>query len=206
MFYGLSSLNRYHTTFAIPRWIAAIQLVPSLWFALLDASNLFSFKLPFVNNTVTLVMEGVAFALEILFLMSMLYAIRMLAESIELKKISFAAIRNIIFVGVHAALSIVADLPALKGIEQYLTLSRVLLELVMLVSIAWLLLSCAKNICREGDEEVTPRRSRFGWVNRMADTYEKTHNKLNEQARADGEAFMRRRREKQQNKRKKKKK
>ncbi len=201
MFYALSMLNRYHDAFALARWIAAIQLLPALWFSVVDASSLFGFVLPplwadHVNMGVT----GASFALEILFLLSLLYAIRALADSIELKHISLAAVRNAIFVIAHAVLSIVADLPFLSGVKPYLTASRFLVELVVIVSMALLLLGCAKNICREGDEDVTPMPSRFGWVNRMTDAYERTHKRLNEQAKADGEAFMRRRREKLENK------
>lgn len=205
MLYGLSMLNHYHGAFAFPRCVAAIQLLPSLWFAVIDVSTLLEIALPTrLANDVNTVVTGVAFALEALFLLSMLYAIRALAETIELKSISLAAVRNAIFVAVHVVLSIVADLPALHGVKQYLTVSRFLVELVVIVSIALLLLSCAKNICREGDEEVTPKRSRFGWINRMTDAYERTHTKLNEQAKADGEAFMRRRNEKRKAKKRKK--
>ena len=41
MFYALSMLNRYHGAFAFSRWVAAIQLIPSLWFLVTDASRLF---------------------------------------------------------------------------------------------------------------------------------------------------------------------
>lgn len=209
MFYALSMLSRYHGAFAFARWMAAIQLIPSLWFLVTDASKLFGFTLPpiwadHVNSAFT----GAAFALEILFLLSMLYAIRALADSIGLKSISMSVVRNMIFVIAHAVLSVATDLPFLAGIKPYLTASRFLVELVTIVSIALLLLGCAKSICREGDEEVAHTPSRFGWVNRMTDAYERTHKRLNDQARADGEAFMRRRREKleQKNQTKKRKK
>ena len=60
-----------------------------------------------------------------------------------------------------------------------------------------LLLQCAKNICAEGDEEVAPKRSRFGWINRIGDAYSRVHDELNEKSHADGEAFMQRRMQKQ---------
>jgi len=68
---------------------------------------------------------------------------------------------------------------------------------VFIISDLILLLQCAKNICAEGDEEVAPRPSRFGWINRIGDAYNRVHDELNEKSHADGEAFMQRKMEKQ---------
>ena len=64
-----------------------------------------------------------------------------------------------------------------------------LFNLVYLVSNVVLLLRCAKNICAEGDEEVASKPSRFAWINRIRDSYDKTMDKLKENSRADGDAF-----------------
>ncbi len=88
---------------------------------------------------------------------------------------------------------------AVKG---YVVLFTNLFNLIWIIFNLVLLLGCTKGICQAGDEEITPKRSRFEWVNRIGDAYEKTHEKMNEQARADGEAFMRRRQEKKKKKKK----
>ena len=88
--------------------------------------------------------------------------------------------------------------------RQYLTFSTVLFNIAWLALNLLLIVSCAKNICPAGDEEVTPRRSRFEWINRMGDAYEESHTKLREQARHDGEELRRRHEERKHRKKKKK--
>ena len=69
-----------------------------------------------------------------------------------------------------------------------------------------LLISCNKNICAAGDEDQPPRKSRFEFINRMSETYNKTHQKNIDNAKRDAEEFVRRRREKKEQKRNKQKK
>ena len=203
MCYGLFSLNRYHNAFAIAKWTAVVRLCLVPYAVLTDASSLFLFNLPILGGVWESVVQWIGFCVEIVFLLAMLYAVRMLADSIELKKLSNAALRNTLFVGAYAILYLVWNLPFAELIRPYLTFSVQLMNLAVIFFNILLLLQCTKSICREGDEEVTPKRSRFEWINRMGEAYEKAHTKLNEQAKADGEAFMRRREEKKKNKKKK---
>ena len=203
MCYGLWGLNRYHVAFSIAKWagVARLCLVP--YAVLSDASSMFLFDLPVLGETWSNAVHLCGFCLEIVFLFAMLYAIRMLADAVELPKLSRAALRNTLFVGAYAVLYLVWCLPFAEGIRPYLTFSIQLLNLAVIFLNLLLLVQCTKSICSEGDEEVTPKRSRFEWINRMGDAYESAHSKLNEQAKADGEAFMRRRREKKNQKKKK---
>ncbi len=203
MCYGLFSLNRYDSAFTIAKWMAVARLCLVPYAVLTDASSLFLFDLPILGGVWEAAVRWIGFCVEIILLFAMLYGIRMLADSIELKKLSGAALRNTLFVGAYALLYLVWNLPFAEGIRPYLTFSVQLMNLAVIFVNVLLLLQCTKNICREGDEEVTPKRSRFEWINRMGDAYEKAHTKLNEQAKADGEAFMRQRVEKKKNKKKK---
>jgi hypothetical protein len=139
------------------------------------------------------------------FQLAMLYGIRMLADGIGLKNTVAATLRNSIFVLVYAVLYLCGSLPIGEAIKPYLTLSVTLVNLVFVVCNLALLLSCMKNICREGDEEIEPKRSRFAWVNRMSDVYDNSRKKLNEQMREEGEAMRLRRMGKKKNKKNKKK-
>ncbi|MBE6590188.1 MAG: hypothetical protein E7643_08415 [Ruminococcaceae bacterium] len=203
MFYGLMSLCRYESAFSTAKWFLLPMMLGALYLLLADVSNLFLLGIPFVSGTVREVANWILFALEVIFQFALLYGIRMISDSVGIKKQSFAAVRNTIFVGIYALLYISQSLSMADSVKVYVVIFTNIFNLVWIACNLLLLLGCTKNICREGDEEITPRRSRFEWVNRMGDAYERTHNKLNESARADGEAFMRRRQEKKRNKKKK---
>ncbi|MBQ8311113.1 MAG: hypothetical protein IJX80_08905 [Clostridia bacterium] len=200
MFYGLYLLRHYHAAFASAKWMLVPLLAMGLYRVAEDIVTLFLVSLPFVNDTVKAAVDWISFMLLIVFQLAMLYGIRMLADSIELKKISGAAVRNSIFVGVYAVLYLCGSLPLGETIKPYLTLSVTLLNLVFVVCNLALLVSCMKNICREGEEQIEPKRSRFAWVNRMSDTYEKSRKSLNDQMRSEGEALRQRRMEKKKKK------
>jgi len=202
MFYGLYLLNRFHTAFAAAKWMLIPLFATALYNALEDVAVLLSVQIPIVSGEVGVVMDWISFMLLIVFQLAMLYGIRMLADGIGLKLISSATIRNSIFVGVYAVLYLCGSLPLGETIKPYMTLSVTLLNLVFVVCNLALLVSCMKNICREGEEEIEPKRSRFAWVNRMSETYESSRKKLNEQMRAEGEALRQRRMEKKKKKKK----
>lgn len=205
MLIGISRLSRYHGAFALSKWLLIPMLLVALYWLFADIEALFLLPIPFVGGTVEAVVGWVDFVLTVLFQCALLYAIRMLADSIELKKISAAALRNTLFVGIYAMLYVASNLSLEETVAAYVTLFANLLNLLWVVCIAWLLVNCMKCIGSEGEEDAPPSRSRFAWVNRLNDAYDRTHEKLNEQARADGEALMRRHQEKKKNRSKKKK-
>lgn len=204
MFYGLYLLCRFHTAFAYAKWLTLPLLVTALYRVVEDISVLLAWQNPIVGGTVGTVMAWTSFTLLIVFQLAMLYGIRMLAISVELKNLSLATVRNSIFVGVYAILYLCGSLPVGEAIKPYMTLSVTLLNLVFVVCNLALLVSCMKNICPEGEEEIEPKRSRFAWVNRMSDTYESSRKNLNDQMRAEGEALRLRRMEKKKKRKNKK--
>ena len=203
MFYGLYLLRRFHSAFAAAKWLLIPLLVTAVYRVVEDIDTLFMLGLPIPSALKETVNWG-AFILLIVFQLAMLYGIRMLADSIELKKISVATVRNSIFVGVYGMLYLCGSLSLGEAIKPYLTLSVTLLNLVFVVCNLALLVSCMKNICREGEEEIEPKQSRFAWVNRMNDTYESSRKNLKEQMRSEGEALRQRRMEKKNRRNKKK--
>lgn len=205
MLVGLWRLSRYHSAFKLSVWILLPMLVTAIYWLFSDIGTLFLLSLPFTDGIVRTVMEGADLALTVLFQLALLYAIRMLADSIELKRLSAAALRNTLFVGIYAMLRLAQYLSIPAQAKGYVVLFANLFQLLWIVCILWLLLNCMKSIGRAGEDEEEPTHSRIGWLNRLHDAYERTHDKLNAQARADGEELMRRRREKKKNRTKKKK-
>lgn len=202
MFYGLMTLCKYHDAFNTAKWLLLPMLLGALYLLVADVSTLFLLDVPFVNGSVREIADWIMFAIGIVYQCALLYGIRMISDSVGVKKLSFAAARNTVFVALYALLYVSQYLTMQDSVKMYVVLFTNIFNLVWILFNLTLLLGCTKSICREGDEEITPRRSRFEWVNRVGDAYERTHQKLNEQARADGEAFMRKRKEKKRKKKK----
>lgn len=201
MFYGLYLLRRFHGAFAAAEWLTLPLALTALYRLAVDIDGLFLLGLP-IGGVVAETVGWIMFLSLIVFQLAMLYGIRMLAGEIGLTRTVSATVRNSIFVLVYAALYLCGSLPIAEEIRKYLTLSVTALNIVFVVCNLALLVSCMKNICREGDEEIEPKRSRFEWVNRMSDTYERSRKNLKEQMRGEGEAIRARRAEKKNKKKK----
>ncbi len=204
MLLGLLRLSKYHSAFGLSKWLLLPMLIFSIDWLLSDIATLFLLPIPLLDGIARTVFEWADLALTVLFQLALLYGIRMLADSISLKKLSAAALRNTLFVGIYAMLMLSEKLSIPEEVRSYVVLVANIFNFVWIVCILWLILGCMKNIGTEGEDDEVPARTGPAWLNRINDAYERTHNKLNEQARADGEEFMRRRQEKKKGKTKKK--
>ena len=200
---GLQRLGRYHKAFSLSKWLAIPRLLLSLYWLACDVGARLSIALPITVGIVHDVAEWLDLGCSVLFQLSLLYAIRMLSDGIGLKGLSRTALRNTLFVGIYAMLRIAQNFSIPEVARGYVILAANVFELLWILCILLLLLNCMKSIGIEGEDEEQPTRSRVGWINRVNDAYDRTHQRLNEQARADGEAFMRHRRDKKQKKHKK---
>ena len=203
MLYGLMKLCKYHSAFNAAKWLLIPMLLGALYLFIADLSRLLLLGIPFVKGSVRAVADWIIFIIGIVYQCALVYGIRMIGDSVGIKKISFAAVRNSVFVAIYALLYISQNLTMQASVKWYVVIFTNVFNLIWILCNLVLLLSCTKNICREGDEEITHRPSRFGWVNRMGEAYDRAHQKLNDQARADGEAFIRRRQEKKKHKKRK---
>ncbi len=198
MFSGLRGLCRFNTAFEAAKWltlgVAALGLC-RLW---QDAANWFLWQNS-IAGVMTAVVTWASFAITLLFHFAALYAIRVLALEVGLKKLASHAMYNTMGVGIWGALFLLCNMPAIgETVLPYLSFSMGLFNLTYLVSDIALFVRCAKNICAEGDEEVAPKPSRFAWINRISDSYNQTIDKLKQNSYDDGDAFMRKRMEKKQ--------
>ena len=190
MFWGIRNLSCFNTSFIPSKWITlgvfAIGVLRlwqdffSKWFAP-NAS---------LDAILTTILTWASFVVTLLFHFAVLYAIRVLALEVGVNKLSSHATYNTVGVGIWGALFLLCNMPAIgANLLPYLSMSMGLFNLVYIVSDVVLLLRCAKNICAEGDEEVAPKPSRFEWLNRLNETYNKTIDQFKANSRADGEAF-----------------
>ena len=206
MYYALWQLNRYHRAFVWARWLLLPLAVTAIYDLLQSLDELFLWQLSVTGGTVATVLEWLTFALILIFNLALLYGIRMLSEEVGLKHMATAAVRNMLFVALYAFLSIVARFPLPESVKNYLTLPIILLDLVWIVCNLVLIVSCAKNICPAGDEDQPAKPSRFAWINRIGDAYERNRQKSIHEATEHAEEILRRRREKQAQKNKKRRK
>ena len=207
MFYALDILTRYQREFVYAKWVQLPLAVTALYALTQSISELLLIRLPAVMQTVGVAVEWITFLLMIFFNVALLYGIRVLAREVGLLHMAVKAVRNSFFVGLYAVLMLVAKLPILPNtVKAYLTLPIVMLNVVWVILNLLLLLNCAKNICPAGDEDQPPKRSRFEWINRIGDTYEKNRQKAIDSTTREAEEVLRRRQEKRNQKNNSKKK
>lgn len=202
MFYGLSGLNRFQKAFSAPRWILIPMFVTALYETAVNLSELFAFSLPFVNATVNTAFDWAVFVLTFLFNFSLLFAIRAIAKDVELPRLETAAIRNVIFVCLYVLLHLIGNLPLSnqETVRGYLALPVVMLQIVWIACNLFLILTCTKDICKAGEEELPPKRYRWEWVNRIGDAYEANRQKSIDRTTEEVEEMLRRRKEKREKK------
>ncbi len=206
MFMGLSELRRYQNAFLYALWMLLPVSVCALYSTVGALDELFLWQLPIFNETVEKAFEFSSFISSMLLQLAMLYAIRIIAADVGLGSMSTTAIRNMLIVEVYSVLMLVGNmgLQLPKGVANTLALLAMLLNITLVVCNLLLLLACNKNICRKGDEEITPKRSKFNSINRMTDFFEKNRRETADSTRAYAEDALRRRQEKKNKKKKRK--
>ncbi len=195
MFYGLWQLTRFERSFAVAKWMLVPLFVIALYATLKDFAVLFLWELPFVTPVLDAVVMWTEFALVFAFNLSMLLAIRAIAKQVELLRTERAAIRNAIFVGIYVILFLVGNLPLsnLEVVRTYLKLPVALLQLVWILCNLFLLLSCTKDICKAGDENIEPKRYKWEFLNKIGDAYEANRQRSIERTTRETEERLRRR-------------
>lgn len=209
MLRGLLELTRYQQTFRIAKYLVYPLLFTSCYSLLVSLDTMFLWNLAIFNGTAVEIVAWIDFLLMISYQLAFLLGIRMLAADVELTGLVAKAIRNSIFVGLFGILYVAAELPEsmLGAAGKYLALAVWLMELAVLFLNLVLLLACNKNICPEGEEDQPMRQSRFSFINRLNETYDRNRERSIENAKQDAQALLRRRqeaKEKRQNRKKKK--
>ena len=208
MLRGLMELTRYQKSFLYAKWLTYPMLAIACYSLLGSFDTLLWWNLPIFGENVTQIVEGFTTVLAVCFQAAVLYGIRMLEEEVELSHIATKAVRNMVFLGLYGLLYAVSRLPDswVGSFVKYVELAEGIVLFVVVALNLLLLISCNKNICAEGDEDQPPKKSRFEWINRMGEAYDRTHQKNIDNAKRDAEEFVRRHREKKEQKKNKKKK
>ena len=187
---SIFKLRKYHRAFDFSVFTTVGMLLVSA------AAILAEFSI-FNKNTVGYILEGASFV----FHAFLLYAIFKIAKETEVKKLSDASIRNFIFISAYYLVSVLGYLPfaVIQRVQGELKIVSVLLFFAYLFLDMLLIGQCYANICDEKDADMQRKPSRFAFVNRFREEFDRRE----EKARAESEAYRKEKMEKRMQRRKK---
>ena len=195
MWTGLKTLRLYCSGFALAEWSLYSLLALGGYRLAEDLSRMFLWNTSFFNSAAT-VFAWVEFVLIMVFHAALLSAVKEIGMQVGLQKISTASIRNMILVALYAVTYVAYWIPGLIGdsAKGYLTLSITLLNLGWIFCNLWLLMTCAKDIVAEGQEEIEPKRYKWEFLNRIGDRFEENMKRAAESNRDAIEEHLRKKR------------
>ena len=168
---ALIKIREYGREFTYPLIGSLILTAYGIYDVIYQGAGLLSIKLPDVMQNAAGVMSIVNIVLIVAFNLALLWAIYSITRRLELFKQRNAAVRNAIFIVLYFILNVLGMGP-LKSNEiytKYFGLPTLLLQLAWIILVAILIFSCYMYICPEGDEDMPRHRSKFDFVNKMAD-------------------------------------
>ncbi len=114
------------------------------------------------------------FVFELSFHVLLLTSVASIASETGVDKTAHAAWRNLIIYAVYFVTAVVASfLPGDLPVSPYLFIAQFALYLIWMILNAIALFSCYMRICDEGDQEMKVKPSRFGFVNRLREEYDR---------------------------------
>lgn len=179
MLMGLWELQQYQKTFLYAVYTVPAMVAVAVYQICTTLDTAMGIPVPFVSDSLTKIFDYIGAAAILLFHAALLYAIWCIAKEIGLPKIMQSSARSAILMGLYYAMYLIAMLPFgwVALYRQYAAVIVVLLPLVWGMVNAWLIYTCYKNICKEGDEEVPLRVSRFAFVNKIRQEMERKEQK-----------------------------
>ncbi len=204
MLFGVYKLKQYCSSFRFSAWTLIAILVISVYHMIAEMSDAFLLELPVVAETVRDIVSWVEFFLTMVFHAALLSSVRELAMRLELKNLSDFAIRNMILILMYGILYLVNGLPFgfSETVRGYFVLTITLLQIIWIFANLFLLLSCNKNICAEGQEIPQKKRYRWEFLNKLGDSFEDNFKRASDRTRSEMEEHLKKNRKRKQRKRK----
>ncbi len=111
---------------------------------------------------------------EMIFHVALLMSLAKIAGDTGVERTARAAWRDLIIYGVYFAAAVVTScLPSGLAAAPFLLMAQFGLYLLWLVLNSVAIFSCYMRICDEGDQEMKAKPSRFGFVNRFREEYDR---------------------------------
>lgn len=155
--------------------LIAINIDGLLYNSLITSDKLFS---DFAKTVVGYVEQGISFV----FNSFLLWGILKISKETEVKKITVAAIRNYIFVCAYYLLYVISFLPfnGIRSAQSEFAVITWILYFVWIGLNLFLLFNCYATICDEDDLEMERKPSKFDFVNKFRDEFDKKSQKARE--------------------------
>lgn len=174
--YAASKLYEYKHRFLITFITSIAYIVMGVWYGLRYFDrNVFLWGAPLFSDAVNTVMEQVLFALGLVHILGILWAVYELADKVGVERIKAGVQRNFAFVGAAAVgeLAMHIFLPGVSFDSETASQDvRALIGILILVQLVtylmntWLLFRCYQLICPVGEENGRPDKpSRFKFIN-----------------------------------------
>lgn len=200
MLRGLWELQRYDRTFRLPLIVGTVLVPITVYEVIEEWSVTFAWNLPFVNALVTeIVVDMVDIAVMLAFHMLLYRAIASIAKRVELPRVTRDAVFDTVVGTGFAVLYILSMLPVFPTLAEQLAVPLTVYLLFWRICDLCLLVSCCKNICPAGDEDVAPRRYRWAFLNKMSDTFAQNFQRAADSTKEAREETLRRRQQRRSN-------
>ena len=202
---GCEELRKYNRQFLWCLPVLGVAFLNSLYLLAAGFADKWSFAIPFVNETATYVCTV---AKDVLFLVlhaAILWAVAKIAMQVELPDISRRALRNLIITAVYYLMDVlVIIIPLGEDAMKAMLIIGLLLFFICLVLNTLVLLSCYRMICKQGEEDMPRKPSRFAFINRIREKSDRAEQETQERVRAYAERKRAQRMEREKNRKKKK--
>lgn len=175
MMMALWELQQYEKSFLSAFAVTPLLILTAAYKSLALLQESFGIAIPLLSPLLSDIVRIAEYALLFIFHAALLYAIRAIAQQVGVTRLVRGAARNAIVVTIYYVLYAIALLPIpwAQTYQQYMAAPVILLQLLWIGLNVWLLWMCYVHICKEGDEEVPLRVSRFGFVNRIRQELER---------------------------------
>ena len=193
IFAALTKLRRHNRWFAFSQTAAIPLIVLALVDSVIDiTTRIMGEGTPAAMTAATGGIETAMTLLLLVFHVCLLMAVYTIAQDTDLPSLAAAARRNIVLIAAYAVLHGIWSLPVKLGDSYTVTLSLMVFVLQLIWTVADLILifRCYMWICLEGDEDMAQKPSRFAFVNRFREKFERH----NQKAAAEAEAYAAERR------------
>lgn len=173
LYLGLMNLQLYCHSFRYAKWATIPLVVLAAYRTLEGVGALFSFSVPLVTETLSTVAHYANMVLVLLFHILLALAIKDLAVRTGVKKIAASALRNMVLVVLYY--SVMIPVTVVGTLDSILYGSLLILRLLWAILNCITIYSCYMRICPadEAQREQAVKPSRFGFVNKFREEFQK---------------------------------
>ena len=176
MIFGARKLMQYNKSFLYLLISCLVMTAFSSLFALRDVFSILHAQMIIpsvpIDDGMYNVLLHVRLVLDLVFVAVLCYCVKSIAKESGAEKIAFSSVRNFVFYCIYFVMQVVViSSQYIAGMEDFLKMTllsiwTVLLQFVCMLFISFMLFSCYSKICDSEDVDMSPKPSRFEFINR----------------------------------------